>query len=128
MFGCYGSTDVVVDAIEWAVDNDMDVINMSLGSRYGTADSADAIASDNAAKAGVVVVASAGNSGDLRYITGSPGVEHPYASPWPRPRRRRSIRSAILGAAARRRGSGARASPAINANGADFDQPVERYS
>ena len=31
VFGCEGSTDVVIDAIEWAVDNDMDVINMSLG-------------------------------------------------------------------------------------------------
>jgi len=72
VFGCHGSTDVVVDALDWAVDNGMDVINMSLGSSYGTSDSADAEASDNAAKAGVVVVASAGNSNDLRYITGSP--------------------------------------------------------
>ena len=72
VFGCFGSTDVVVDAIDWAVDNDMDVINMSLGSDYGTSDSADALASDNAAKAGVVVVASSGNSNDLRYVTGTP--------------------------------------------------------
>ena len=36
VFGCEGSTDVTVDAIEWAVDNDMDVINMSLGSPFGT--------------------------------------------------------------------------------------------
>lgn len=72
VFGCAGSTDVVVEALDWAVDNDMDVINMSLGSSYGTSDSADALASDNASKAGVVVVASAGNANDLRYITGSP--------------------------------------------------------
>jgi len=72
VFGCVGSTDVVVEALDWAVDHDMDVVNMSLGSGYGTSDSADALASDNAAKAGVVVVASAGNSSDLRYITGSP--------------------------------------------------------
>ena len=45
---------------------------MSLGSSFGTADSADALASDAAVKAGIVVVASAGNSGDIRYITGSP--------------------------------------------------------
>lgn len=74
VFGCTGSTDVVVDAIEWAVDNDMDVINMSLGSSFGTADSPDAVAATNAARAGVVVVASAGNSGPNQYITGSPGV------------------------------------------------------
>ena len=73
VFGCDGSTDVVVDAIEWAVDNDMDVINMSLGSDFGTKDSPDAVASTNAAKAGVIVVISAGNAGPNQYIVGSPG-------------------------------------------------------
>ena len=74
VFGCDGSTDVTVDAIEWAVDNDMDVINMSLGSAFGTNDDPSAVASTNAAKAGVVVVTSAGNSGASQYITGSPGT------------------------------------------------------
>ncbi len=78
VFGCDGSTDVVVDALDWAVDHDMDVVNMSLGSDYGTSDSADALASDNAVKAGVVVVASAGNANDLRYITGHAGLEQPF--------------------------------------------------
>ncbi len=73
VFGCTGSTDVVVDAIEWAVDNDMDVINMSLGSDFGSKDSPDAVAATNAAKAGVVVVISAGNGGQNQYILGSPG-------------------------------------------------------
>ncbi|MFI4932433.1 MAG: S8 family serine peptidase, partial [Burkholderiales bacterium] len=73
VFGCEGSTDVVVDAIEWAVDNDMDVINMSLGSAFGSKDSPDAVAATNAAKAGVVVVISAGNEGPNQYIVGSPG-------------------------------------------------------
>ena len=72
VFGCVGSTDLVVEALDWAVDHDMDVVNMSLGSDYGTSDSADALASDNAVKAGIVVVASAGNANDLRYITGAP--------------------------------------------------------
>ena len=59
-----GSTDVVVDAIEWAVDNDMDVINMSLGSPFGTKDDPPTPRPPtNAAKAGVVVVMSAGNAG-----------------------------------------------------------------
>src|SRR2546421_22761 len=69
VFGCEGSTDVTVDAIDWAVDNDMDVINMSLGSSFGTKDDPSAVASTNAARAGVVVVASAGNSGFSPYIT-----------------------------------------------------------
>jgi subtilisin family serine protease len=73
VFGCNGSTNVIVEALEWAVDNDMDVVNMSLGAAFGTLDSADAVASDNAAKAGVNVVAAAGNDGNFRYILSSPG-------------------------------------------------------
>lgn len=81
VFGCDGSTDVTDAAIEWSVDpngdgdftDHLDVINMSLGSDFGGLDDSSAIASDNAALAGVVVVASAGNSGDTHYITGSPG-------------------------------------------------------
>ena len=72
VFGCEGSTDVVTEAIDWAVENDMDVINMSLGAPFGTAKTSDALAAQNAAKAGIIVVASAGNSGPAPYITGSP--------------------------------------------------------
>jgi subtilisin family serine protease len=74
VFGCVGSTNVVVQALDWAVDNDMDVVNMSLGSSYGSADSATALASDNASAAGIIVVASAGNSGTPRYIVGAPST------------------------------------------------------
>jgi subtilisin family serine protease len=85
VFGCSGSTDVVVAALEWAMDPDgdgnisdhLDVVNMSLGSPYGSVTDPDAVAADNAAKAGIVVVASAGNSGDVYYVTGSPAVS-PY--------------------------------------------------
>ncbi len=72
VFGCTGTTDVVVDAIEWAVQNDMDVISMSLGASYGPASSSDSIAADNAAKAGIIVVAAAGNQGPAPYVTGDP--------------------------------------------------------
>jgi subtilisin family serine protease len=72
VFGCSGSTAVTIDAIEWAVDNDIDVINMSLGSAFGSAEDATAVAASNAAAAGVIVVASAGNNGLSQYITGSP--------------------------------------------------------
>jgi subtilisin family serine protease len=65
---------VVVDAIEWAVDHDMDVINMSLGAPFGDADDPDAVAASNAAKDGVIVVASAGNDAQTPYMEGSPAA------------------------------------------------------
>ncbi len=82
VFGCGGSTGLTVLGIEWAMDpngdNDMsdhlDVINMSLGSQFGSPANTTAMASDNAALVGVIVVASAGNSGDTYFITGAPGV------------------------------------------------------
>src|SRR5579885_1300020 len=72
VFGCTGSTNLVVDAIDWAIDHDMNVISMSLGSDFGTAQDADEIAAANAARAGIVVVAASGNSGPIPYVTSSP--------------------------------------------------------
>jgi minor extracellular serine protease Vpr len=76
VFGCdgYVTSDIVVAAIDRAVADGADVINMSLGGDYGLSNSIDAIASDNAAKSGVVVVAAAGNSGPAPYLVGSPGT------------------------------------------------------
>ncbi|HEY0068886.1 MAG TPA: S8 family serine peptidase, partial [Chloroflexia bacterium] len=82
VFGCTGSTNLVEQAIDWATDpngdsdfsDHLDVINMSLGSSYGTPDDSSAAASNNAALIGVQVVTSAGNSGDVYYVTGSPGT------------------------------------------------------
>jgi uncharacterized repeat protein (TIGR01451 family) len=82
VFGCTGGTGLTVQAIDWAMDpngdnnlaDHLDVINMSLGSDYGTATNATSVASDNAALAGVIVVTSAGNSGDNFFIAGAPGV------------------------------------------------------
>ena len=82
VFGCSGSTAVTDVAIEWSVDPNgdgifddrLDVINMSLGAGFGSEYDTSAIASNNAAQAGVIVVASAGNSYNTHYITGSPGV------------------------------------------------------
>ncbi len=82
VFGCSGSTNLTDAAIEWATDPNgdgkfddrLDVINMSLGSSYGSEFDSSAVASNNAALVGVIVVASAGNSSDTHYITGSPGA------------------------------------------------------
>jgi subtilisin family serine protease len=57
-----------------AIDDAVDVINMSLGSAYGQIEDDLSGASANAVRAGVVVVASAGNSADRPYITGSPAA------------------------------------------------------
>ena len=73
VFGCQGGTNEVIDAIDWAVENNMDVINMSLGSPFGSADSPDAEAAENAAHDGVIVVTSSGNEGSNPYMTGTPG-------------------------------------------------------
>ncbi|PFG18022.1 PA domain-containing protein [Propionicimonas paludicola] len=74
VFGCTGTTDLSVQAIDWAVDHQMDVINLSLGAPFGQSDDPDAVAAANAVAAGVVVVASAGNEGGNPYLVGSPAV------------------------------------------------------
>ncbi|WP_096086562.1 S8 family serine peptidase [Agaribacterium haliotis] len=83
VFGNRGSTNLVSQAIEKAMDPNgdglpddaVDVINLSLGSIFGSPEDASAVSAQNAVDGGVVVVASAGNSGnELPYISGSPGA------------------------------------------------------
>jgi subtilisin family serine protease len=77
-----GSTDLTSLAIEWAMDpngdgdmsDHLDVINMSLGSAFGEPSDPSAISTNNAAKVGIIVATSAGNEGDMPYVTGAPGV------------------------------------------------------
>lgn len=52
----------------------VDVINMSLGSSYGQIEDDLTLASSNAVEFGTLVVASAGNSADRPFITGSPSI------------------------------------------------------
>ncbi|MEO8504662.1 MAG: S8 family serine peptidase [Acidobacteriota bacterium] len=82
VFGCTGGTGLTTLAIDWAMDpngdsdlsDHLDVINMSLGSDFGTVINSSSVSSDNAALAGVVVVTSAGNAGDTFFVAGAPGV------------------------------------------------------
>ena len=78
VFGCAGSVtdDVMIAAMEAALADGMHVLNMSIGDAFNNwPGSPTAAASDALVDAGMVVVASIGNSGgDGIYSAGAPGV------------------------------------------------------
>lgn len=84
VFGCTGTTSsaVITQAIEWAVDPNGDgdfsdrlnVLNLSLGSSFTSLETPYMAAVNNVSLAGVIVAASAGNSGDTYYISGGPAL------------------------------------------------------
>jgi minor extracellular serine protease Vpr len=84
VFGANGSTSdiAVIQALEYAADptekldpnNRLDVVNLSLGGGFGKPKILYTEAVKNLTKAGTIVVASAGNSGDNPYITGAPAT------------------------------------------------------
>ena len=74
VFGCEGKSNLTADAVDWAVKNHMDVINLSLDTPFGKVTDPDAVAVSNAVAAGTVVVAASGNAGSRPYLTGSPGT------------------------------------------------------
>jgi len=81
VFGCTGSTNEVIAALDRALDPNgdgdlsdrLDVVNLSLGSDYGVADDPENLVIDKLAEHGVLPVLSAGNNGDLTDTGGSPG-------------------------------------------------------
>jgi len=81
VFGCEGSTDLVGAAIDMASDpngdgdpsDHVDVINMSLGSDFGSPQDGDSVATDAASALGITMVIASGNAGDLYDVGGSPG-------------------------------------------------------
>lgn len=72
VFGCAGTTDMVMPALDWALDpngdgdfaDHLDVLNMSLGSDYEAPDVATNLLIDTLASHGVMTVNAAGNAGD----------------------------------------------------------------
>jgi subtilisin family serine protease len=78
VFGCGGSTtaDIMLAAMERALADDMDILNMSIGSAFMTwPQYPTAAGADRLVNKGMVVVASIGNSGaDGVYSAGAPGV------------------------------------------------------
>jgi minor extracellular serine protease Vpr len=78
VFGCDGSTDadIMVAAMERALEDGMDVLNMSIGAAFQTwPQYPTAVAADTLVDAGMIVVTSIGNSGASGvYSAGAPGV------------------------------------------------------
>lgn len=77
VFGCAGSTtsDIMMAAMERALADGMQVLNMSIGSSYQWPQYPTARASDRLVNKGVVVVTSIGNSGaNGLYSASAPGV------------------------------------------------------
>jgi minor extracellular serine protease Vpr len=82
VFGCAGSTtsDIIIEALEKALADGMQVVNQSLGASRQWPQYPTAVAASRLAKKGVVVVASIGNAGpggnpaDGLYAAGAPGV------------------------------------------------------
>jgi subtilisin family serine protease len=77
VFGCTGSTDsaIMLQAMELAAADEMRVVNMSIGSAFAWPEYPNAVAASALAAEGVVVVASAGNSGtNGLYAVGAPSV------------------------------------------------------
>ncbi|MFH1053494.1 MAG: S8 family peptidase [Candidatus Woesearchaeota archaeon] len=69
----FGSEVLVNQGIEWCIDNDIDVLNMSLGSSYSTSIGEELCRF--AAESGILLVAAAGNEGFGRsYPASYPGV------------------------------------------------------
>lgn len=63
----------IIDAIEWAIANEMDIINLSFGGRGYNSDVKDII--EEAWNAGIVIVACAGNKDD----DGNTNIKYPAA-------------------------------------------------
>lgn len=73
-FGAGYASDVMA-GIEWAVSQNVDVINVSLGAQVDTCDGKDALSEtvDRAVERGIVAVVAAGNSGPAYSTINSPG-------------------------------------------------------
>ncbi|PLT31695.1 S8 family serine peptidase [Peribacillus deserti] len=72
--GGKGTTEKVLQAIELAVKDKVDVLNLSLGNRVNGPDLPISKALDRAAALGITAVASNGNSGPGMWTVGSPGT------------------------------------------------------
>ena len=74
--GGFGSTEMIIAAIEQAIKDQVDVLNLSLGTSINGPDLPTSIALDKAVEKGIVAVTSNGNSGPDLWTVGTPGTSH----------------------------------------------------
>lgn len=72
--GGFGTTEHVLAAIDQAIKDRVDIINLSLGTTINGPDLPTSIALDNAVKKGIIAVTSNGNSGPQLWTVGTPGT------------------------------------------------------
>jgi hypothetical protein len=76
-----GSIELLIKGIDWSLENNADVINLSLGKVVSDKDAPEVVAVNNAVKQGVIVCVSAGNARGIQefgyndfYTLLSPGI------------------------------------------------------
>lgn len=72
--GGSGSTEQVIAAIEQAIKDKVDILNLSLGNNVNGPDLPISMALNNAVEKGITAVTSSGNSGPNNWTVGSPGT------------------------------------------------------
>src|SRR5690606_19571915 len=72
--GGMGTSEQVIAAIDRAIEDKVDVINLSLGNTINGPDWPTSLALDKAAEKGIIAVTSSGNSGPNVWTVGSPGT------------------------------------------------------
>lgn len=72
--GGFGTSEQVLLAIEKAVEDQVDVLNLSLGNDVNGPDWPTSLALDKAVEKGIIAVTSSGNSGPELWSVGSPGT------------------------------------------------------
>ncbi|MDG4658503.1 S8 family serine peptidase [Ectobacillus antri] len=72
--GGTGSSETVLAAIEKAIEDKVDVLNLSLGNEVNGPDWPTSVALDRAVEKGIVAVTASGNSGPAIWTVGSPGT------------------------------------------------------
>ena len=72
--GGMGSTEQVVAAIDQAIEDRVDILNLSLGNNVNGPDLPISVAINHAVEHGITAVTSSGNSGPKMWTVGSPGT------------------------------------------------------